>query len=533
MVASLFAPGGFTPSIDYSKLLAGSYAVWSAVDGFSNAKLLTAGSNISFSIDSSKITINSLSAFVDPEILGADNTGTTDSTTKLQLALDTANAVVPAGIGAVYGRGANVNIPTGVYLTKGGHLMSTWCGVDAIGGLSSVVIKLSAGGSSSYLLSNIDDNGKIHSIGSRPVLRALSFDGTQGTNGEHCIYQPYSLQDKDDAIAMEDTFISGFPGDGVRFDAGHSRIRWRNVKSVANTGWGFNITSSTDSKIIDIGSGRNLQGALKLNNCASPVVRGIDLWVSAGFLGTYTTQLISCRQLVLSDGQNEGIVRVEGDNSNGGAKTRFQDMAHVFNAVTFKVSTDIYTSPNYVGGGGALPYTSLLSISAGNGIRLTNCIFGYGQGSPSATELLATPQYCISFEVPGGGNYNREAGSVEPMGCSFRHITNDHYPGGPSPGGGPPAPVVVPFTKRISNDDYRIAWRGVQPGQLIELPSAHTQINLVKLDSVSTTTLLTSDYPELYLALDRTRTLDTATTNFTIGAATPNSAWTSMFIVAW
>jgi hypothetical protein len=297
------------------------------------------------------------------------------------------------------------------------------------------------------------------------------------------------------------------------------------VKSIANDGWGGWIDKSSDSKLVQVGFGRNLLGQLYQSNTASFQIAQYDIWTPGNgtFQGLNALEMVSCRNARFFQGEIQGVVRIEGGNVSDTDQTRHQDTGISFVGFNIKVSPETWSGSQYVGGGGGTNYDAMVQMRGANDVQFALGQFGYSQGEATAEEITATPKYVFEFTVPGGRDFAKEAGHVELTSVNFLHM---HSVAGVRT-------AQVPFTRRIAKNPERLVWRTTKPGQLLMLPDATAQVNLVKLTG-STQTLNTADYPLLYLGMDDTRQLSSAPTTFTIPAAAGTlPAGYAWFIVAW
>lgn len=421
----------------------------------------------------------------------------TSATTQLQAALDVAYTSTSLA-GYDYGRGREISLPTGVIRT-GPVQMSAYTGLIGQGNLGGTVLKFLHTGvtTPTAMITQRPDAGSQQSISPNPVFRGVILEGDKAnaTTTVHGYYAPERTDgEKEDCPIFQNTQIISFSGDGFRAEKNHRQIRAANFKSLAHNGWGLYLAHNSDSKMDQIGIGRSLQGQVYLEDCASPKFDQFDIWTPGGFQGLYMLQMMSSRNVQFNQGELEGRIYIEGDNSedNPAGKTKFQVTNVIIDNFNLKVSQNTYEGVQYTGGGGTTLYDSMVHIRAQDAIKFVNGAIGYGQGQPNADYLAATPKYIWEFSVKSGRNYDVEAGYVEVANVDIIHQRK--RTDGTAP--------IIPFTKHWGNDPARVIFRdggAAGPGQPVMLNNAAVTINYVPADG---RTLTTADYPLLYLGRD-------------------------------
>ncbi len=194
------------------------------------------------------------------DIVGAVFDGSTNITAQIQATLDLAyNSTAPGSF--AYGKGYNVQLGSGVIKT-GPVTISTWTKVSAVGGQASAVWIMDHTGviAPTALMTSRFDADQQTSIGSQPVIGDMAFNGNKSnaTFLTHGYFAPEIVSGKDDAPSMYNTIWVNNKGDGIRIEKGHNQVRFQNVKSLANDGWGLWMDKSSDSKMNQVGFGRSL-----------------------------------------------------------------------------------------------------------------------------------------------------------------------------------------------------------------------------------------------------------------------------------
>ena len=464
-----------------------------------------------------------------------DKTGAVASTAGLQSLLTSAAGSFPSA--KKFGRGGVANIEPGSYLS-GPLNMSTWATVRTQGAQASAVITMQHGTTADAAqITMADDSDQSASIGAIPVIWGLSLNGdrTTATVAEHGVYMPELVGDKDDAPFFVLGQVANYSGDGLRIGKRHNQLRAIGQKWIANGGWGLNLEKSSDSKMTQVGIGRNLAGQISLKNCASMNVAQFDIWTPGGgiFEGLYALYSESCRNLRFISGEFQGVGRFLGGNYTVGDQTRFQITGNTLGFFNAKVSPETYSGIQYTGGGGSTAYDAIFQMRGENGTKFAHGTIGFSQGPATAEDIAAKPKYVWKFTVPSGGNEDH-AGWVEITDVQMLHMQHSVYDDG---AGSVTQATEVPFSQHWSNDPARCIWRSPEPGTLVVRPIAAAAINLLRCDG-STITGGRDIFPLLAAGLSYTY-------NHTQGAnrdlVLPNAAtWEAtlpagfgVFVVAW
>ena len=464
---------------------------------------------------------------VDPEI---DPKGDAESSAGLQAMLDASRGDFPSG--KDYGRGGTVQLGPGIVRARNLR-MSTWSGIANQGPQPSGVITMSHSDIDAPMIQIKDDEGQSQSIGSQPFFFNVALNGDRNNAEPGVLEDGIKMVDleaeKDDAPVFFNTIVANFSNDGIQIRPTHKQIRAFNLKSIAHGGWSFTADKSSDSKMSMLGLGRSLQGQMKLTNCASFQVSQYDIWTpgTGSFLGKYAMEWYGPRNIRFFQGEIQGAVYIEGDNSVPNAKRRHQELGCYF------VGFNIKVSPETKGGAQGSSYTSMVQLRGTSGIHFALGTFGHSLGPADAEDIAARPQNIWRFGVKGTGSYagdtSTELGHVTATSIEMLHMHGAAATGVDAPGMTP----EVPFTEHWSNYPERVIFRTQKPGTLIEAPTAAPQINWIALTG-STQTLDVAKYPLLYLALDNSRKLTTAGSTFTIPATAGTlPAGFTKYIVAW
>lgn len=426
------------------------------------------------------------------EFAGAKADGATNITAQVQAAMDVSKDFQTPSY--VYGRGKEILSPPGVVYT-GPTQLSTWSSLHSAGGQGSSVWVVDHTNitETTALLKARSDADQQSSIGSQPLIDGMMLNGNKGdaTYEVHGYFAPELVGDKDDAPFFIRTQFCNFSGDGIKIGKFHNQIRATSLKSIANDGWGLNLDKSSDSKMNQVGFGRNLAGQVYMKNCASMKLAQFDIWTPGGgiFAGEWALQLISCRNTQFTQGELQGVVRIEGGNINPSDKTKDQVTNIIFSDFNIKVSPETYEGIQYTGGGGAKSYDAMVNVRGANGVKFIGGAFGYSQGPATVDEIAATPKYIWEFTVPGDQDYEKTAGFVEVSCVDMIHIhgvLGDSTP-------------EIPMSKHWSNDPKRVIIRGDAPGIPVLRHTTQVTINLIPAQGQ---TVDTDDYPLLWLGLD-------------------------------
>lgn len=432
-------------------------------------------------------------------------TSTSNRTNQLKGALDEVyNMAFPSGYS--HGKGNTVKLPPGVG-NSDPALVSHWTRIEAAGPKASSILKCRHTGiaSNTAFLTMRTDFSQTANLGPQVTFDSLSINGDNGSATfvvDGIKFPDLTSVTEACAPIMIDTEIANCSGHGINIGEYNKQFRMRNSKSIANTLWGLYCKKSSDSKFIQPGIGRNLQGQLYLENSASPQITQFDMWTPDGgaFLGKNCVELQGGRQHRFYQGELQGTLWVEGSNSNVGNQQRFQANCTVFDGVGFCVSTETFQ------GSQGASYDAMVQIRSVSGVRFTNCTFGYRQGPATTDELTARPKNIWKFGVATGGVADVEDGYIDALNCEMIHIASD-------PGDSPAFVPSVPFTEHWSNKPARVRWKGKHPGQVMLLPTAAVTQDVILANGA---TKNVADYPLLYLAMDHTRKLTTAGSTFAI-----------------
>lgn len=470
---------------------------------------------------------------------GAVYDGDTPAGDAVQASLDVPAADPFPVANKKYGKGRLIIARQGVALVPPLDV-SCWSAIECFGPQGSAVwqhdhSKLSG---NAALIKMLDDNDQSSSIGGQTRLRGLvlngdatHFDGNVSTAKEYGLYMPDLVGEKDDAPDLSNLLIANFNDDGIHLGKGHNQLRGRNFKSIAHNGWSFWAYKTSDTKINQVGFGRSALGQFHADSCASLQVSQYDMWTpgydkityASDFHGTYAVDLVKCRNLRFFQGEIQGVLHIKGDNCNDAGQTQHQHTGMVFCGFNIKCSPETYFGTDYVAGGGTSQYTAMVQQRGADNVAFALGMFGYSQGEADADNITATPKYIFEHSVDTGRDFNAEAGHTELTSVGFIHM---NYVAGVRT-------AQVPFTLRIAKNPERLVWRTTKPGQLLMLPTATAQVNLLVLTG-SAQTLNKADYPLLYLGMDDTRKLTDGATTFTIPAAAGTlPAGYSWFVVAW
>lgn len=452
-----------------------------------------------------------------------DHTGSQDSSIPLQVLADEASGEFPTSRN--YGRGGMVLMAPGVVKASGVE-MSTWAGVSNQGPQPSCVLTMAHTGDDT-LITMKDDSDQSSSIGAIPSFErvVLNGDKTNATIEEHGVYLPELVGDKDDAPIFRDSLIANFKGDGLRIGKRHNQLRAFNFKSIANDGWGMNLEKSSDSKMVQVGVGRNLSGQISFKNCASMQVSQFDVWTpgSGIFTGLYAGYFESCRNLRFVQGEVQGVFRFLGGNYDVSDQTRFQITGNTLGFFNAKVSPETYSGTQYTGGGGGTAYDAIFQMRGETGTKFAHGTIGYSQGEATAEELTATPKYVWKFTVPDGGDADH-VGWVEVTDVQMLHMQPVSGVRG----------AQVPFTQHWSNTPSRVIWRSPEPGTLVIRPTAAAGINLLRADG---STVSEADYPLLACGLSYSKNLADGPITFALPNASALEAVLpagfGVYVVAW
>ena len=459
-----------------------------------------------------------------------DATGDTDSSVAWQATLDASRGDFPSG--KDYGRGGLVQIGPGIHKVRD-LKVSTWTGLVNQGPQPASVLTMAHSPTAAPMITIKDDSGQSQSIGSQPLFTNIALNGDRNNAETGVAEDGIRLVDleteKDDAPIFFNTIIANFSGTGLNVKPTHKQVRGFNLKSIAHGDYGFVADKSSDSKIIQGGFGRSLNGQVKLINCASFQLAQWDIWTPGGgtFLGKYACEWYGPRNVRFFQGELQGALYIEGDNSVPNAKRRHQELGCYIVGFNHKVS------PETKAGAQGASYTAMTQIRGASGIHFALGTYGHSLGPATAEDIAATPKNIWKFGVQGTDDYAgsaaTEAGHITLTSVEMLHM---HY----SPALGVDAPGMVPevpFTEHWASDPEKVIWRTQKPGTLVIAPTAAPQNNWIVLTG-STQTLNKADYPLLYLGLDNSRKLTTGGTTFTIpaaaGALPTGFSW---YIVAW
>lgn len=478
--------------------------------------------------------------WLDPQAQhGAVYDGVTNAGVAVQASLDVPGADAFPISGKKFGKGRLVVARQGVALVSPLDL-SCWTALECFGPQGSAVWQHdhSQLSGNAALLKFDDDNDQSSAIGAQTRIRGLVLHGDQthydsgvSTAKEYGIYMPNLAGEKDDAPDLSNLLIANFNDDGIHLGQGHNQLRGRNFKSIAHNGWSFWAYKTSDTKINQVGFGRSALGQFHADSCASLQVSQYDMWTpgydkityASDFHGDYAVDLVKCRNLRFFQGEIQGVVHIEGGNCSDTDKTRHQHTGIVICGFNIKCSPETHFGTKYTGGGGSAQYSAMVQQRGADNVAFALGMFGYSQGEADADNLTATPKYIFEHSVDSGRDFDKEAGHTELTSVGFIHM---NYTAGVRT-------AQVPFTLRIAKNPERLVWRTTKPGQLLMLPDATAQVNLIKLIGVAQT-LNKADYPLLYLGMDDTRKLTDAPTTFTIPAAAGTlPAGYAWFVVAW
>lgn len=425
-----------------------------------------------------------------------------DDSAAIQLA---ANESAGVERDTVYGRGRPMLFTQGTY-TLGDVTLSTWGGVIGAGQQGSQVLTMEHGATDGAMFTMDDDSDQQSSIGSQPIFRDIVLNGDKGdaTVPEHGISLPELVGDKDDAPVMERVLVANFSGDGINIGKRHNQLRGFHLKSIANDGWGLNLEKSSDSKLVQLGVGRNISGQISFKNCASMQVTQFDVWTpgSGIFEGLYAGYFESCRNLRFVQGEAQGVFRFLGGNYDVADQTRFQITGNTIGFFNAKVSPETYSGTQYTGGGGGTAYDAIFQMRGETGTKFAHGTIGYSQGEATAEEITATPKYVWKFTVPDGGDADH-VGWIEVTDVQMLHM---------QPVSGIRS-AQVPFTQHWSNTPSRVIWRSPEPGTLVIRPTAAAAINLLRCDG---STVNEADYPLLACGLNYAKNLRDGATTITL-----------------
>ena len=460
----------------------------------------------------------------------ADHAGDDESSEQIQALLDSSRGDFPTG--KDYGRGGTVLVKPGVLKVRG-LKMSTWSGLVNQGPQPASVFTMVHGLTANSMVQIKDDSGQSQSIGSQPLFMNVALNGDSGNAVSGVVEDGIKLVDleteKDDAPIFFNTIVANFSGDGINVKPTHKQIRGFNLKSINHNGYSLIADKSSDSKIIQGGFGRSKQGQLKLINCASFQLAQYDIWTpgGGGFVGKYCCEWYGPRNVRFVQGEIQGAMYIEGDNSVPNAKRRHQELGCYIVGFNHKVS------PETKEGAQGASYTAMVQIRGASGIHYALGTFGHSLGPADATDIAARPRNIWKFGVQGTDSYagdtTTEKGHVTVTSVEMLHM---HY----APSTGVDAPGMtpeVPFTEHWASDPECVIWRTQKPGTLIDAPTAAPQNNWIALTG-SVQTLNVADYPLLYLAMSNSRKLTTAPATFDIPATagTLPTGFTK-YIVAW
>ena len=443
---------------------------------------------------------------------GAVFNGSTNHNAAVQAALDvTFNQPPPAGF--VFGKGKPLVSPSGVALVDS-LTMSSWQSIDAVGAQGNSVWQYDhtnhqTPGEVTAMLTVRLDWGQQSSIGAQPSFRRMAFDGkkTQANANVtvHGLYMPEIDSDanmKDDAPVMESVLFANFQGDGIHIGKRHNQIRGFNIKSIANKGWSFWAEKSSDSKIMQVGFGRSLQGQVYLVNCASFQITQYDIWTPGNgtFEGQYVAYFLSCRNMRFFQGEIQGMIWLEGGDTDPADQTRFQVTGNMFVGFNIKVSPETWLGLQYPGHTppGTKAYDAMVQIRGSSGVKFGFGQFGYSQGPADETkfELSATPKYVFKFTVPSDRSafYEQEAGYVTITDVDFIHMRYEPVSGKPQ----------VAFKNNISNDPKRVIYVGKEPGDVFLRPANAIPLNCALANGAM---VAKADYPLLFIRRDFSKDL--------------------------
>jgi hypothetical protein len=435
-----------------------------------------------------------------------------------------------------YGKAVYHEIPQGVNVWSP-LLISMWSKIRSRWGKGGSIVQIKHGTDSTpraLFKYKVDDYAGQSSISGIPEVEGVQLYGDRSSLSnsdkalvvEHGIWLPEPTagsNGKTDGIHLTRVVASGFNGDGMRVDRFHNALRLNDARFIDNKGAGFRGNKISDMKWFNFSAGRNEEIQAEFTDCASPQLIGGDIWNPGGsaFTGLYASAFYSCANWRMAFLEHNGMLNIEGDNSDSGSSKRYYGQGALVLGMTLKASKDTYLGTQYVGGGGALAYDSQVRVKSAHGMNfafLTTTRGEFDEYDP----LL--PKYIFDISVKSGGAAGEE-GYVTLTSPSLREATRSASAD----------KVVLSYRQHWAKQPSLCVWRTTKPGQLLMLPTATDQVNLIKLTG-SVQTLLKVKYPELYLGMDDTRSLLTGNdaTTFDIPAAAGTlPAGYSWFIVAW
>lgn len=409
-------------------------------------------------------------------------------------------------------------------------LASKWSKLTARGAKGGTILKLKhtlTSGQEGALIefrNDFDQSNSVSGIGEVSNL-CLSGDSANAAAGaiEHGVWLPEAV-DTDDSIVMTNTLIADFSGNGLDIGKKHNQFRGQNIKSVDNKGYAVKLNKTSDVKIDMLGAGRSGLGQIYAIDCASLQITKFDTWTpGAGkFTGLYAANFESCRLLRMVQGEIQGILNFDGDNSTVGNATRYQTCGNMVLAANLKISPETHAGTQYTGGGGAITYDTLVRMRSASGVHFGFCTFGGSSGELSAEELAAQPKYIWDIAQKGGGAAS-EKGYAVVTSCDLLH--NDRTVSTDAP--------QTAFKLHWAKDPATIVWRTDKPGELKILPTATSQVNLLMLTGV-VQNISRAKYPLCYLGQNDANKLTDAGTTFPVPAAAGTlPAGYSWFVVLW
>lgn len=434
-----------------------------------------------------------------------------------------------------YGKGIRHTTPPGVR-TVSALLVSRWSRITNLFSKGTSILQLKHGVDSTpdALIKYRTDHADQNSMSSVPELDGLQLygdrtsltDTEKATLVEHGIWLPEypgGPSDKTSGLTVRSVWANGFNGDGARIDRFNNQIRTWDWRLIDNKGMGLRQNRVSDSKHINPSFGRNEEGQWEFTDCPSPQIICFDAWNpnDGQFTGLYAGNWISCANYRLAFGEFEGIMNIEGTNSDAGDSARYVHHNGLILGVTLKASLATYLGTQYVGGGGAIAYDQICRIKAASGVHFAFTCVARGDFDKADTRL---PKYVWDVSKKTGG-LDSERGFITVTSPDLIDADRDEVDD----------KVSLGFRVHWAKDPSSVVWRTHKPGQLLILPTATAQANLLMLTG-SPQTLLRRLYPLCYLGMDDTRVLTGGNNNTTFDV--PAAAGTlptgySYFIVLW
>lgn len=263
------------------------------------------------------------------------------------------------------------------------------------------------------VLDLLDDSRSKDGLRGQGSIRNLSVQGSAETlriSHPGLIVHGYrgSLREKGITHRMENVTFLDLTGDGIQIGPGNDQFIGDRVRAEGVDGWAAVIEAS-DIKLENVGF-QGKKGAMKVVGSAPEVVT-FDFFIPTDAECEGTLHVENATRASFNGGTISGRTIIRGRNDATG--TRYENTLHTFSNVNFKRDKDLANTRFYKAGPEKLyDYDSYILIEDAEGVRLTDCRFGFENSTPQAD----LPDVYMKFTTTTG--LDERLGSVFLSGAS-------------------------------------------------------------------------------------------------------------------